>query len=152
VSYRKKQKAVLTVIAILVGATLGSFDQLSRFVTEPKSQRHSVDDGSDRQEAHRISGDQVHVDAPTATANTPMANPSTSNMIFLPGDVTMTPHRVNGMFIGYEVVSAGSDDRFSTGDVITSLNGAPVEDSAAGGELMIAALADRNSKIEFHSQ
>jgi hypothetical protein len=144
----------LTVIAILVGAALGSLDQLSRLGTDPdpQPQRHASNDGADRQEANQASDRQVLTDLPTTAADASMAELSASNMIFLPGEVTMTPHRVNGMFIGYEVLSAGSDDRFSTGDVITSLNGAPVEDSAAGGELIIAKLADRNSKIEFHSQ
>lgn len=91
-------------------------------------------------------------DVHAGTDSASVANSTSNDEIFLSGDVTMAPHREDGVFVGYEIVSAGSDDRFSPGDVITSINGIPVEDSAAGGELAVAALANQNAKIELRNQ
>ena len=158
--FKNKKATLLTVIAILVGITLGSLDQLSRLdvFQQPQSQAgdkktnvQNVNRTSETQN-HRRSGDQTITSLARDTFDQSTAEPSLSNTIFLPGNVTMAPLRENGVFVGYEILSEGSDDRLSAGDVITSLNGIPVEDSAAGGELAIAALVNPETSIELRGQ
>jgi len=71
------------------------------------------------------------------------------SMIFGGDDVVLRPVRRDGLFIGYLVVSSGSHGELTEGRTIVSVNGAPVEDSAAGGELLLAALAGSGASIQY---
>ncbi len=46
----------------------------------------------------------------------------------------------NGKFLGYRVLSAPGSRQLSPGEIILEVNGIPVEDSAAGSELLLIAL------------
>ena len=150
----------MTVIGLLVGAVLGSYDRLPRPGMTQDTQRQPGGGETDFPDATRTrelrkdgADDGTPVgDIRTGTGSASVANSASNEEIFLSGDVRMAPRRENGVFVGYEIVSAGSDDRFSRGDIIMSINGIPVEDSAAGGELAVAALADRSAEIEIRNQ
>jgi len=156
----KKQIAVMTVVGLLVGAVLGSYDRLPRpgMTQEPQREPGGGEtsfpgtartaDAQDEGAGDVKPLEDVHTNIGSAS----VASSASNDEIFLSGNVTMAPRRENGVFVGYEIVSAGSDGRFSRGDVITSINGIPVEDSAAGGELAVAALANRNAEIELRNQ
>jgi len=155
-----KLKPVAIVIALIVGFTLGSLDQLSRLGASQQPQSQLIDGRVNSSDANRASemhngrdstgrpNIEVHEDTPDAST----ADSYSNDTIFLPGNVTMAPLRENGVFVGYEILSVGSDDRLSASDVITSLNGIPVEDSAAGSELVIAALTNQKTRIELLDQ
>jgi hypothetical protein len=63
--------------------------------------------------------------------------------------VAFIPVRNAGTFVGFEIVRNQYDTRFSVGDIIAGINGVPVEDSPAGGELLIIALTDESSYFQF---
>lgn len=52
-----------------------------------------------------------------------------------------------GRFVGYKVSGRSGDYRFAHGDVIASINGQPVEDSAAGSELLLIAIAHSGTDL-----
>ncbi|MFK7916394.1 MAG: hypothetical protein AB8B93_20950 [Pseudomonadales bacterium] len=53
----------------------------------------------------------------------------------------------NGRFQGYLVTGRSGDYRFSHGDIITAIGQTPVEDSAAGSELLLIALAQPDTAL-----
>ena len=57
----------------------------------------------------------------------------------------------SGRFVGYKVLANASDPRFAEGDIITELNGEPVEDSAAGTELLTIGLMNPETAISVVS-
>lgn len=63
------------------------------------------------------------------------------------GGVVFEPARQGGQFVGFRIISNQDDPRLAIGDVVTAINGAPVEDSAAGSELFIAGLANRSAPV-----
>ena len=63
--------------------------------------------------------------------------------------LTIAPrYHVDGHFEGYLVQGRSGDHRYAHGDVITKISGVPVEDSAAGSELVLIALAQPEATIE----
>lgn len=65
--------------------------------------------------------------------------------------VTLEAFRLGDAFAGYAVVRS-HDPRLTVDDVITAVNGVPVEDSAAGSELLIAALRDPAVELAVQSR
>jgi hypothetical protein len=65
--------------------------------------------------------------------------------------ITFEAFRLGDDFAGYAVVRS-HDSRLAVGDVITAVNGVPVEDSAAGSELLIAALRDPAAELAVQSR
>jgi hypothetical protein len=59
------------------------------------------------------------------------------------------PLHANDVFVGYAVVRS-HDPRLAVGDVVIAVGGEPVEEGAAGSELLIAAL--RNAAAELTVQ
>lgn len=57
----------------------------------------------------------------------------------------------DGTFLGYKVISNAGDARFREGDIITKVNGEPVEDSAAGSELLTIGLMNPDNEITVAS-
>lgn len=73
-------------------------------------------------------------------------------LIRVSNDLAIQALHENGLFVGYQVASSDGDSRFSNGDVIIAIDGSPVEDSAAGGEILSAALASRSAEFELRGQ
>ena len=64
-----------------------------------------------------------------------------------PDGVKLRAARDDGGFRGYLVLDPGSDSRLKINEIIVEIGGVPVEDSAAGSELLLIALAERGSEI-----
>ena len=160
----KNRKALAIAIATVCGLALGSLDQFSRFVPTSESPSVAVAD----QEPSAIKTEAIETQAMSfapaeaedeRNSKSPVVRPTHQSVelpetdtIIMSGGLTMLPLREDGVFVGYEIISSGTDDRLTSGDVITSLNGIPVEDSAAGGELLIAALVNPTTEIELRSR
>lgn len=143
-------------IALLAGAILGSREQLSRLGPDEES-GPGVETGISDGPGASLEPENVVpaiVETPPLPPQGGMAatTPEADSAIVLSGDVRLMPYRQDGVFVGYEIVSAGSDGRFSAGDIITSVNGIAVEDSAAGGELLIAGLADQEARVQLRKR
>ena len=65
--------------------------------------------------------------------------------------VTLEAFRHGDAFAGYAVVRS-HDPRLAVDDVITAVNGVPVEDTAAGSELLVAALRDPGAELAVQSR
>jgi hypothetical protein len=74
------------------------------------------------------------------------SGPKFEPRIYAAVGVAFEAFRTAGAFVGYSVVRS-HDPRLAVGDVVTAVNGDPVEDSAAGGEMLTAAL--RNPQVEL---
>lgn len=69
-----------------------------------------------------------------------------TNRVYAAAGVTLEAFRVDDQFVGYAVVRS-HDPRLDVGMVITFVDGEAVEDSAAGGELLIAALRRPDAEL-----
>jgi hypothetical protein len=76
---------------------------------------------------------------------------SQGNRVYAASGVTLESLRSDDVFVGYAVVRS-HDARLDVGDVITAVNGQLVEDSAAGGELLIAALRNPDAALTLQSR
>lgn len=61
-------------------------------------------------------------------------------------------YREGGQFIGYRVVGRSGDYRFNNGAIVVSINGIPVENSAAGSELLLIAIAQTGTQLGMLEQ
>lgn len=68
-----------------------------------------------------------------------------------PGGVVYVPN-TNGQPPAYRIVDPGEDPRFAAGDIVTHVDGAPVEVSAAGSELFLIALMNRDAQLTIVSR
>ena len=59
----------------------------------------------------------------------------------------------DGRFVGYriEVDHDGPGQRVHDGAIVVAIDGVPVEDSAAGSELMLIGLMDTGRRLELYS-
>ena len=152
----KMRKTALTIAALLVGAGLGSYDRLSEMISNPKPGSQKTIPGAPQTGNSLGPGREVVSqldEKPTNESDLADSTPKSNDVeIYRSGQIQMTPYHSDGVFVGYEVLSAGSDERFRAGDIIKSLNGIPVEDSAAGSELVIAALVSTETRIELFAR
>jgi hypothetical protein len=81
------------------------------------------------------------------TAATAVAARVEPSSIVVSKGMRVGPVHEQGAFIGYRVIENTSDPRFEAGQIITAVGGTAVEDSAAGGELLIAVLRNPNADV-----
>ena len=89
---------------------------------------------------------------PTQIASMPVV-PAVAHapQVYAGTGVTLEAFRLDEEFAGYAVVRS-HDPRLAVDDVITAVNGVPVEDSAAGSELLVAALRDPAAELAVQSR
>lgn len=143
-------------LALLVGLIAGSWDRVDSWLnfapkTEPLSVPFNAPRGTeDTPAAERTLPGSVALSSARPTADQVNARINESqNEVFANSGVILKPARANNTFLGYRVINAAKDNRFQAGDIIVRINGAETEDSAAGSELLIAALANPDSRIEL---
>ncbi len=146
--------------AALLGVLLASYDRIASVVTATTTPRDTVgqqatSSGTAEPATERLSHAPAAeaartVAAPGATAVAPGEQHVENATIRATDGLVVQPSRVGGQFVGYEVIESGDDSQFAHGAIIVAVNGVPVEDSAAGGELLIAALASREPVVEFY--
>lgn len=74
----------------------------------------------------------------------------TDDVVYAQPGLTLRPERIADRFVGYRVLRNESDSRFEAGDIIAAVNGIPTEDSAAGSELLIAALMNPDADVRLY--
>ena len=146
-----KKSTVLLVFAFVIGISIGSYDRFPERQPTGFEERSSVDDGSKTSAA---SSAQVRSVNPAPDSSEPGRTAVVNvydDVVFAEGGLSLVAHRSSGEFVGYQVVNAGEDRRLAEGDVITAINGTPVEDSAAGSELLLIGLASEDAEIQTWS-
>jgi hypothetical protein len=158
-----KPRAVALFIAILAGLTIGSRERLLALYKIQSGgswtymQAENAIDSSDlvhesdySATASRSSGPRnADIDDERQTNTSDRSALRESEIIRAHSGLSLIPVRDGDNFIGFKVLQNGTDSRFSVGDIIAAVNGKPVEDSAAGGELLVIALMDQKSIFQF---
>ena len=132
------------VIGALAGVTFGSYDQL-------RSLLESDETGNATTEVREVVTVPAQAAAPQVNGQQtlPDARPPERNLqIRVDDGLLFEPAVVDGLFAGYRVITNLKDPRFKVGDIVTAIDGNPVEDSAAGSELFMAGLMNRNAEVE----
>ena len=155
---RKKMAQVFAVFgAVLIGLFLGSYDRLGLIDGAGESATSSI-----RAPGHLMPGDKLSMpsdidrhdfrggetDAPALLAEEPPES-ETDAIIRAGQGLAFRRAVIDGAFAGYEVVEDGDDSRFKKGRIVVAVGGQAVDDSAAGGELFLAALASGEAELEY---
>lgn len=140
----------LFVLAVIIGIVLGSrqkfwghIDEVSVPLDEPFLS------GSPRKVP--IAGEETRELPGVQDQFVAKSTPMEPGVQFRAADgLIIEPARLNGNFVGYRVITNFVDPRFVVGDIISAVNEIDVEDSAAGGELLIAALSDPYANVTLY--
>ena len=111
--------------------------------TAPTASLHSAQPGGVPSVA--ATEDQGFVGLPDKATNTPAPSHLEVPAVAV-GDVQLILE-VNENHSGYRVQGNAADGRFTDGDLIVSINGRPVEPTAAGSELLLAAIMNPRSLL-----
>ena len=138
--YRRPIRIVAFASAVVLGVMLASKDR--NFPIGDPSARNIADGIVSNQSA---STDYTH----TAKPVSPVGEFDEALRFSTGSGASLRSAKRGARFVGFEVIEAGSDSRLKTGHVIISVNGVPVEDSAAGSELLLAALEDDEAIVQL---
>lgn len=143
-------------MALVIGIALASgpkilqrLDSSSEFSDEPGQQSQHVKQGSNRSmpttsgQASKASNDS------SGAAEADIDSSDDANIVVMNDSTSFERFTLDGIFQGYRVIGGGSDPRFSDGDIIVEIGGMPVEDSAAGGELLMIAMQNPNTPVKL---
>jgi hypothetical protein len=137
----------LLALAGLIGILFGSLRQVEeavgrRSTPQPTTVEEPVSPAND---STAVSGGEP------VTADGSRSTPVEPGVQFRASEgLIFEPARINGKFIGFRVISNRDDIRVQVGDIVVSVNGMPVEDSAAGSELFIASLSNPDAVVQLH--
>jgi hypothetical protein len=143
------------IVAVVLGAVIGSRDRLfgdderSEALDASNSARELTMDMPSQRAFGQ--GDVTPEAMMPAQQRAASADMSEDVVVRVGGGLVVTAERQSGTFVGYRIVES-ANPKFAVNEVIVSINGMPVEDSAAGSELLIIALEDADAQIEFESR
>ena len=141
------------ILAIAVGVVIGSYGRFGELVPAKFSKEQFTPGVFPEDSSSSIdSSFDSELDMPAQSINSQFDKNDAKeldNIFRSSGGVILKAARKDGEFIGYEVVEGGSDQRLRSGQVIVAVNGMPAEDSAAGTEFLVAALAIHDANIVF---
>lgn len=156
-SQSKTKRSLLIGVAILIGLAAGSYQPLSRIwqrdppppdeptgtigASPPTSRKAPPRSATDR--ATNAAIRPVPAGGPTPTES--------ASVVRVTDGLSLVRAEEDGQFVGYKVLANASDPRFEEGHIITELNGEPVEDSAAGTELLTIGLMNPETAISVVS-
>lgn len=127
--------------ASVTSAPIATEERSVGAVNSEAAQRHQASSEPGQSERPVSSGDPYF----TVSADEPPL-PAGSGLSITPS------YSAAGEFEGYLVQGRSGDYRFNHGDIITAINQTPVEDSAAGSELLLIALAQPNIALATRAQ
>ena len=148
-------RTVVIVLAGLLGVLIASYGRIHEFIARQHASSDDADyplDTADAagQSANRTGAVTLHSQSTvTGRIDPDEPMPPFDSTVQANNGVVLTPELADGEFVGYRVVQSGSDPRFAAGDIIVAVNGNPAEHSAAGSELVIAALDDPQSEVSL---
>ncbi len=137
------------VVGVLAGIVFGSYDQLRALLDNNEAGGASTEVRDDQSAPAPASAAASQVGAQSTP---PVSRPPERNLqIRVDDGLLFEPAVVDGLFAGYRVITNLEDPRFKVGDIVTAIDGNPVEDSAAGSELFMAGLMNRNAEVEVRA-
>lgn len=145
------------VAAVVIGIVLASYDNVLRLVTtgvwfDAPSENSQLTTAGVPGSGHGASGltsGNAQAGDQSQIARTITMEPIEYPLIRTGNGVVMVGHLENGEFVGYRVIEGGEDGRLIPDNVIVAINGTPVDGSAAGSELLIAALVDSTAQVDL---
>ncbi len=152
--------AWVILLALFVGLGVGSFDRIRDVVvsvgSRPGAAPTAIDSTARSPPARDLPHNAAITEGPRP-AGDPRRPPAVATPMEQDAQIRATEGlvfevaRMDGRFVGFRVISNRDDPRLKAGDIVVSVGGSPVEDSAAGSELFIAALSNRNAAIETYA-
>ena len=151
-----RTKLLISAFAVILGFVIGSWDRIRSQGAGSTNHVDPVRESTGLQAASEVAvtpGDSRAETAPDVTTDDkiilPVAVEQDINMVRAGRGVVLESAFIAGEFIGYRVIEVGDDPRMNAGEIIVSIGGVPVEEAAAGSELMIIALMDEHATIGF---
>jgi hypothetical protein len=118
----------------------------------PWGREHAADTSvAPQPPASRVHRDSAPVatDASQAAASVPSAPPEAR--LYANSGLEFEPLHAADVFVGYAVIRS-HDPRLAVGDVVIAVGGEPVEEGAAGSELLIAALRNPSAELTIQQR
>lgn len=150
-----KQKLTLICLAVLAGLAAGSYQPLRRLLEHdisPDTAGSGVDSSVPaipQEERGPATAAQREADKIRPVRSDNQVTAQEDSVVMVSNDLSLVRMAENGQFVGYKVLKNVSDPRFAAGDVITEINSEPVEDSAAGTELLTIGLMNPDAEISI---